>query len=1408
MKKCSEKNEVLINVGITKKSQVVKKWFVKVPRSCLVSIRSISIVKHRKKCLFRIVSTINFFQINNARFCKQKDQYFGEKCLDIQFLIDNLWEKLNFWHYGNSNENKQKKIKFKYFSKLGKEIVKCVNGKNIIDDLLRCGDVEPNPGPSQKGEVGKMVTYNVRGIKEYGKLKRVLNLSANLIKLNRYAIINLQETHLDSDDINRVKMLWRGGFNLSPGSSKSRGCLTLWGSVWSVVESTHDSEGRICCTTLQSNSITVSVVNVYAPNDHNTLFFEEVFNYVIDIKEKYDSLTFLCGDLNLVLTPEIDSINRCQSSQEKIASSLVIENIRALQMIDCYRSVESTGGFTWNRGQCYSRLDMIFATNTIEHKIKEAKVDWAFDNSDHAVVEIVYVVPNSRKKGPGIPRLDASILDKEYIRKEIENKMVTLIEQIPITWDPIKKWEYIKVCIRSVFWEVGARVSKVENTEFEVIKSQLNLLKENKANLILNGNLTERLEIMVNKDIVDLENKLEKYRIGKSQTLAAKAKAKWFDEGEKSNKYFLNLVNKRKAECEITSLTNGDKKADNQKDLENLVKEYYENLYAEDKTLTNKYDDFFPEVPRLSDEERAYMDSPLTVGELEVTLRTCADSAPGPDGIVYSVYTKLWSILGKHLNEAWYFSKERGLLPDSQRSSSITLLPKEGKDLSNIANWRPITLTNCDLKIFTKSYANRMSLVLNKLIHPSQTAYIPGRSVSDNLRMFDFYKNYCNKYNVDAILLSLDARKAFDSVDHKYMFKTLSKYGFSDEFIATVKLLYNDIKADILVNGYRTSMIKICRCVKQGDALSCALFILCIDPLIRRIENNKAIEPVVIRTPLTSRKINTKCGAFADDVGAVVKNKIECINGIFKEYESFSKISGIHINETKTEIMPLRNANPLEEIEASCYGKKIKLKMVECIKICGIVYSNNANLAYRENVLDKINRLKASIGAWQFRGLSLSGKILVTKTFGISQLIYTMQVCEYKDKELEEVERHIFGNLWSKNINQCRAPDRIKRSILKQDYEKGGLKVPDIKNLNYALKLKQFLRANEANHVIKDIQKWEIESLNYDYEVQQEYSRLCQLDNVTKLSQEALNLITDKMRSEIEVENNPQYVVDLLASTDVKEYLLRGKKLLHLNFYKPLFDVGIETLKQLHNESVFPRSDRFQTLARNVLLSFPKLWINILSRYNSDSQIDVRENIPITKGMVTNTKNITVKMIRGRLLKELDSTKFTFEDKLGISRLDDVNPFIVNRLANRSEHMRMLKFRFLHCDIFCKQRMFKFKMSDNDQCDFCGGVETIKHLIWDCQRSKAIWGKVNEILGESGIEQNVSYTSLFTGHNPINFLIEVVVTKALQLIIQIDRSEAISMAKLKSELVFLGNMYKYGKQKDSWAKIAEICLTS
>ena len=95
----------------------------------------------------------------------------------------------------------------------------------------------------------------------------------------------------------------------------------------------------------------------------------------------------------------------------------------------------------------------------------------------------------------------------------------------------------------------------------------------------------------------------------------------------------------------------------------------------------------------------------------------------------------------------------------SHKESIIVLLPKEGKDIKDIKNWRPITLSNCDVKIKTKALVIRMSNVMNEIIVNTQTAYVKGRSVIDNLRSIAFMNDHCRNENVDSVMVSLDAKK-------------------------------------------------------------------------------------------------------------------------------------------------------------------------------------------------------------------------------------------------------------------------------------------------------------------------------------------------------------------------------------------------------------------------------------------------------------------------------------------------------------------------------------------------------------------------------------------------------------------------------------------------------------------------
>ena len=151
-------------------------------------------------------------------------------------------------------------------------------------------------------------------------------------------------------------------------------------------------------------------------------------------------------------------------------------------------------------------------------------------------------------------------------------------------------------------------------------------------------------------------------------------------------------------------------------------------------------------------------------------------------------------------------------------------------------------MLNCDHKLITKAISAKLTKALENTISPSQTAYIKNRTISDNLRVMLSANNIKEiEPNFSGLMIALDAKKAFDSVSHNFIKKTLVKIGLQD-LITTFELLYKEQKVDIDIYGISKNGYMIGNGVKQGDSLSCILFILTMEPLIRNIEANALIE--------------------------------------------------------------------------------------------------------------------------------------------------------------------------------------------------------------------------------------------------------------------------------------------------------------------------------------------------------------------------------------------------------------------------------------------------------------------------------------------------------------------------------------------------------------------------------------
>ena len=213
----------------------------------------------------------------------------------------------------------------------------------------------------------------------------------------------------------------------------------------------------------------------------------------------------------------------------------------------------------------------------------------------------------------------------------------------------------------------------------------------------------------------------------------------------------------------------------------------------------------------------------------------------------------------------------------------------------------PITLLNIDYKIFTHVIKNIILRSLPHIISNVQSGFQAGKSACDNLiLMYLALEHFINNPEEEALLLQVDFEKAFDSVEHKFLYETLEFLGFGESLIRLVKVAFAGCMDYANINGQLSDPINISR--DQGSPLSPILFLLVAQIFTRKIENNPEIECIQING------VDILLSLFADDTDLFIHASIKCLEGVIVELNAFGEHSGCKCNVEKTICIPLGRA--------------------------------------------------------------------------------------------------------------------------------------------------------------------------------------------------------------------------------------------------------------------------------------------------------------------------------------------------------------------------------------------------------------------------------------------------------------------------------------------------------------------
>ena len=384
-----------------------------------------------------------------------------------------------------------------------------------------------------------------------------------------------------------------------------------------------------------------------------------------------------------------------------------------------------------------------------------------------------------------------------------------------------------------------------------------------------------------------------------------------------------------------------------------------------------------------------------------------------------------------------------------------SLLEKAGKDQLQVTSWRPLSLLNCDGKIYAKFLANRTYKVIDKLISEDQTGFLKGRYIGENLLDLLTTIDYCNFKHIPAAIVSLDLEKAFDKVNWEAIIKILEIFNFGPAYCHMVRMLYSGTSSCTINNGYTSEFFPLERALRQGCPYSPPAFLLIAEILALKIKQNEEIKGIKI----TDKK-EKKISQYADDVWASLIATDKSLNAFFNETQAFAQNTGLKINYDKTQIMRIGS---LRDSDAQFYAQR-QLLWSDHVKVLGIdVFAEPGKLQINyENSYKKIQNV---LELWSLRGLTPIGKILVLNTLAASQLIYKMFALPTPNKGFffTKLRRTFREFIW-----ESKTP-RVAYCNLIKPVSKGGLNLTDLEARHQAVKITWVRKSILSNASWKDM---------------------------------------------------------------------------------------------------------------------------------------------------------------------------------------------------------------------------------------------------------------------------------------------------------------------------------------------------
>ena len=432
----------------------------------------------------------------------------------------------------------------------------------------------------------------------------------------------------------------------------------------------------------------ICMINVYAPNEDDPNFFDEIFQKVENISVDH---ILMMGDFNVWLNPILDKKGGTEQRMNRAAET-VNNFLDQQESLDVWQTLnQNKFCFTWKRKHpmVMSCLDYVLAPINTAMLITKCQILPAY-MSDHCPI-LCELTFDSTIQGPGLWKFNTRHLEnKEYVEKI--NTIIDSASTKYINLDSSQKWKMLKHDIRQYTISYSCYAASQKRKKITTIRNKLKAAHKKLAMINLSSDKAVNIIQKTNDKIDILMEELNKIELEATRGAILQSKARYLSMGEHCMKYFFGL--EKSNACAKTMTATTKEKGVITHDSTEILKiqaKFYKQLYTKDENIKCTLKDSPP--VKISNEKSQELEQPLSLEELEQAVRTTAQNkSPGTSGFQINLYIVFWLKLKHFLLDAFNFAFKSGRLSTQQREGIISLIPKKDRDLKFVRNWRPIIL--------------------------------------------------------------------------------------------------------------------------------------------------------------------------------------------------------------------------------------------------------------------------------------------------------------------------------------------------------------------------------------------------------------------------------------------------------------------------------------------------------------------------------------------------------------------------------------------------------------------------------------------------------------------------------------------------------------------------------------------